>query len=64
MNEITEDQFSAFEEVKASGITNMYDIRKITELTEDFLNKKQVLTIMDSYDKLDKKYPWVRETYA
>ena len=64
MNEITEDQFSAFEEVKASGITNMYDIKKITELTEHFLNKKQVLAIHDSYDKLDKKYPWVKETYA
>ena len=64
MNEITEDQFSAFEEVRASGETNMFDTIKVAELTDGFLDRKQIVAIISSYDKLDKKYPWVRENHA
>ena len=64
MNEITEEQFSAFEEVRASGATNMWDTKTVAKLTDDFLDREQVLAIISSYDKLDKKYPWVKETYA
>ena len=64
MNEITEDQFSAFEEVKASGVTNMIDAQKVAELTHDFLNRKQVLIILAHYHKLDEKYPLVKGSYS
>tara|TARA_R110002110_G_scaffold164660_4_gene364874 strand:+ start:779 stop:982 length:204 start_codon:yes stop_codon:yes gene_type:complete len=58
---IQEDEFSAFEEVRSSGATNMWDTRMVAELTDDVITRDQVLTIISNYDELMKKYPQVRE---
>ena len=61
---LTEEQFSAFEEVRQSGETNMFDTPRVAELTDDFLTKDQVSTIISHYDELNEKYPLVRGSYA
>ena len=60
-NEISEEEFEAYEDVRVSGETNMYDIPMVMMLAQDLLSKKQILTIMDNYSELKKKYPDVRE---
>ena len=60
-NEISEEEFEAYEDVRVSGETNMYDIPMVMMMAQDLLSKKQILTIMDNYSELKKKYPQVRE---
>ncbi|GAG01076.1 unnamed protein product [marine sediment metagenome] len=51
---ITEEQFLRYEEVRASGVTNMIDIVRVGVLSD--LNRKQCLEIMSSYSNLKDKY--------
>ena len=61
---LSEEQFSAYEEVRQSGETNMFDTPRVAELTNNFLTIDQVSTIISHYDELNKKYPLVRGSYA
>ena len=61
---LTEEQFSAFEEVRQSGETNMFDTPRVAELTDNFLTIAQLATNISHYDELNKKYPLVRGSYA
>ena len=61
---ITEEQFSAYEEVRQNGETNMFDTPRVAELTDNFLTIDQVSTIISHYEELNKKYPLVRGSYA
>ena len=56
MDNISKEQFNAFEEVRESGMTNMFDVPAVIELADGRLNKKEVLTIMDNYTKLYNKF--------
>jgi len=49
---ITKEQFKKYEKIRLSGITNMFDITFVSELTG--LNKKQILEIMQNYEELKK----------
>ena len=60
-NEISEEQFQAYEDVRASGATNMFDLLMVITLSNGLISKKETLTIMDNYSELKKKYPQVRE---
>ena len=51
---ITKKQFNLYEMVRRSGITNMFDIKKVSELSS--LNKKTILVIMKDYSKLAEKF--------
>ena len=51
---ITKKQFKLYEMVRRSGITNMFDITKVSELSS--LNKKTILIIMKDYSKLAEKF--------
>ena len=61
---LSEEQFSAYEEVRQSGETNMFDTPRVAELTDNFLTIDQVSTIISHYDELNEKYPLVRGSYA
>ena len=61
---LSEEQFSAYEEVRQSGETNMFATPRVAELTDNFLTIDQVSTIISHYDELNKKYPLVRGNYA
>ena len=43
-----------YEDVRKSGVTNMFDLRNVTVLTG--LNKEQIMYIMDNYSELKDKY--------
>ena len=57
--DITKEEFEAYERVRASGITNMFDVRTVQTLSG--LTKEKILAIMQNYGKLMKQYPDVRK---
>ena len=54
MTEITQEQFEAYVDVQMSGVTNMFDVKTVGELSG--LEKEQIMTIMKSYGELKEKY--------
>ena len=54
MAEITKEQFEAYVDVQESGITNMFDVKTVGQLSG--LEKEQIMTIMTSYGELKDKY--------
>ena len=50
---ITEKEFDKYVEVQESGVTNMFDVRKVEELTG--LTKDKILYIMQNYTYLKKR---------
>lgn len=50
MIEITNDEFVAYEEVRSSGVTNMWDVKCVCELSG--LEKDKVMFIIKNYSKL------------
>ena len=54
MTEITKKQFEAYVDVQMSGVTNMFDVKTVSELSG--LEKEEIMTIMKSYGELKEKY--------
>ena len=54
MTEITREQFEAYVDVQESGVTNMFDVKTVGELSG--LEKEEIMTIMKSYGELKEKY--------
>ena len=54
MSEITKEQFEAYVDVQMSGVTNMFDVRTVGQLSG--LEKEQIMKIMTSYGELKDKY--------
>ena len=46
--------FKAYESVRRSGITNMFDVKTVGQLSG--LEKEEIMTIMKSYGELKEKY--------
>ena len=55
---ITKEEFKAFEAVRSSGVTNMFDVVTVQKLSG--LSQEKIFEIMKTYDELLKKYPDVR----
>jgi hypothetical protein len=58
VEDITKDDFMAYEDVRTSGVTNMFAVSLVTELSG--LEKDQILCIMKNYSALCDKFPEVR----
>jgi len=56
---ITENEFWAYEELRQSGLTNMFDTRTVSLLTG--LDKDKIIAIMNGYSELMETYPEVRK---
>ena len=56
--EITKEQFQAYEDVRASGVTNMFMVSVVEELSG--LEREEIFEIMNHYSELNEKYPDVR----
>ena len=56
--EITKEEFKAYESVRSSGVTNMFDVATVKNLSG--LSKEQIQFIMKQYTELTKQYPEVR----
>ena len=54
MTEITKEQFEAYIDVQESGVTNMFDVKTVGQLSG--LEKEEIMTIMKSYGELKEKY--------
>ena len=52
--EITQDDFNAYEDVRQSGVTNMFDVSTVSDYSG--LNRKQIIAIMQNYQELYDKY--------
>tara|TARA_Y100001951_G_C11276347_1_gene262184 strand:+ start:350 stop:532 length:183 start_codon:yes stop_codon:yes gene_type:complete len=57
--EITKEKFEAFVEVQRSGMTNMFDVRAVSELSDEIISTDEVKEIMKQYASLMEKYPEV-----
>jgi len=51
---ITKEEMEAYENCRQSGITNMFDIKKVKKLTG--LDEDKIMYIMKHYSELMKKY--------
>jgi len=54
MTEMTKEDFLAYEAVRVSGVTNMWAVNTVMELSGS--SKEQCLAIMKDYDVLADKY--------
>ena len=56
---ITKEEFEKYEKVRDSGVTNMFMVSTVCDLSG--LTKDKVMDIMCNYDELMKMYPEVRK---
>jgi len=54
MEKITKENFEAYVGVQESGVTNMFNVKLVGELSG--LDKEQIMTIMENYGTLKDKY--------
>lgn len=57
--EISKEEFEAYEKVRASGVTNMFAVNVVENLSG--LSREKILAIMKNYGDLTEKYPDVRK---
>lgn len=55
MSEITREQFEAYVDVQESGMTNMFDVKTVGDLSG--LERPTIISIMEQYSKLTEVYP-------
>lgn len=48
------EMYELYEDVRKSGITNMFDLKVVSDLTG--LDKEQIIFVMDHYTELRKRY--------
>ena len=54
MENITQDEFDAYEDVRQSGVTNMFDVSTVSDYSG--LSRDKIITIMKTYETLYSKY--------
>ena len=59
IKEITKKEFQKYENVRMSGVTNMFDVRTVEYLSG--LDRDTIFAIMKQYSELMIKYPDVRK---
>ena len=52
--EITQEEFEAYEDVRQSGVTNMFAVSKVSDYSG--LSKDKIVSIMKNYSALHSKY--------
>ena len=56
MNNPTFDQFRNYLEIQNSGVTNMFDVRTVCELSYTGLTKEICFYIMKNYSDLEEEF--------
>ena len=51
---ITQDEFDAYENVRQSGVTNMFNVSVVSDYSG--LSRDKIITIMSNYNTLAEKY--------
>jgi hypothetical protein len=57
---LSKEQFEAFEVVRESGATNMWDTRTVSMLSGGVLSDDDALEVIKTYSQLCEAYPDVR----
>ena len=52
--EITQDDFQAYEDVRESGVTNMFNVAVVSDYSG--LSRDKIVSIMQNYGALNDKY--------
>ena len=53
---VTKKQFQTYLEIRDSGTTNMFDVKKVVELSEGILKREDCIFIMKNFKELLAKY--------
>jgi len=56
---ISKEKFEAYEKVRVSRKTNMFDMRRVEQLSGLF--RDEITEIMENYEALSQKFPGVRK---
>ncbi|KKN04951.1 hypothetical protein LCGC14_1092190 [marine sediment metagenome] len=59
--EISKEDFEDYERVRSEGLTNMFFISQVVELSNN-LDKDKCIAIMENYKKLNLEFPEVRKS--
>ena len=51
---VTQDEFNAYEDVRESGVTNMFNVSGVSDYSG--LSKEKIIEIMSNYEILYNKY--------
>ena len=51
---ITQEEFDAYEDVRQSGVTNMFNVSVVSDYSG--LSRDKIITIMSNYNTLHEKY--------
>ena len=51
---ITQDEFAAYEDVRESGVTNMFNVSVVSDYSG--LSRDKIMTIMKNYSDLNDRY--------
>ena len=51
---ITQDEFDAYEDVRQSGVTNMFNVSVVSDYSG--LSRDKIITIISNYNTLVEKY--------
>lgn len=61
---ISRAKFTAYEEIRSSGLTNMFDLDEVISvnmmMSDTMLTKKELHYIMKNYGRLCKRFGYVR----
>jgi len=57
---MTEDKFRQYQSVRESGMTNMFDVKQVVNLSDD-LTREEVFDIMKNYSKYTKEFEFGEE---
>ena len=49
---VTKKQFQTYLKIRDSGVTNMFDVKKVVELSEKILTKEDCIFIMKNFSEL------------
>ena len=61
MMAINKEKFQSFEDIRVSGVINMFDTRMVASESDGLLSKRDVLEVIKLYEFLTKLYPDVVE---
>ena len=56
MNKPTKEQFKEYVRIRDSGVTNMFNIRVVTDISITGLTKDNCFYIMDHFNELAEEY--------
>ena len=58
---ITKEQMKAYENIRQSGVTNMFDVKTVIQLSDGILTKDDCMDIMQNYIKYMEEFEIERD---